>query len=509
MRIFIYIAAILVLAAGCSRHIESENFDQNLPDRPPIPVGLEATRLIDGLILSWQVSDSSGIRMFRIYNSDSLNGNYEVRDSTSELVFSKTLAGLVPEHNYFFKVASVASSGLEGPLSSAISTSFGPLAIIINNDARYTRFPAVMVTFTAPPSASLVQLSEKTDFAGARWEILSPGMSKDLSIGDGVKRLFAKFQFSDGSESGGVIGDSIILDTRAAIVSVYTSPSSPVLQSGDIVTFYLNSGEPDGQASVSFSNVRGLKLYDNGGYGDVTAGDGIYTRRYAIPINMELVNGVITGQFVDAAGNSAEDLTFPSFLNITTPPETVILNAAAQSSSSIELTWSRSTSADFASYFLYRDTVATVSENSPLVTSINSQGTLNYLDANLKSNTTYFYRMYVYDNTGRSAGSGIESAMTNVNLPPTEVKLAARSDTTASILSWTTNNDDDFSSYQIYRSAEAGIDTTNGRLLTIINERSTTTFTDVRPDTTTVFYYKIFVYDKQGLATGSNEVPAP
>ena len=509
MRGIIYISSILLIfAAGCSRYIESENFSQKLPDQPPIPTSLKATHLPDGLTLSWQVSDTTVIRFFRIYTADSLNGNYRIWDSTSGKAFSKPMLGLIAGQTYYFKVASITTGGLEGAMCSAISIVPGPLSIMINNDDEYTRSQNVTVTFTAPTATILVQLSENADFADARWEAIAPSLDKTLGLGDGVKRLYAKFQFNDGSESGGLIGDSIFLDTRAEIDTAYFGTDASILKAGDVITFFLGCGEINGEAAVSFSDISTLKLYDDGANGDLISGDGVYSRRYIIPVNMELVDVVVTGHFTDVAGNNSEERIFPFPLNISKAPDVVVLMATAQSSSSIRLSWSQSIVDDFAAYYVYRDSISTVSDNSPLATTITSRGALSYTDSNLKASAKYFYRVYVHDNTGLFTASEVSSATTAANLPPTAVKLAARADSLSSILTWSTNNDDDFSSYQIYRGTESEVSQINGKLLTIVNERAITTFTDTRPDSTT-YYYKIFVYDKQGMTIGSNEVSVP
>jgi hypothetical protein len=398
---------ILTLAAGCSRYIDSSDVTQELPTQPPIPIGLKLTHLTEGVNLSWQVSDTAVARSFKIYTADSLNGRYVVRDSTQ--TFSKTITGLSTGRNYYFKVSTVVTGKLEGPLSEAVSTRLGLLSVTINNDDKYTRSQSVTLAFIVPVAATLVQTSEDPNFVDAHWENFSPTLSQNLSNGEGVKHIYARFQFADGSASAGSVSDSIILDTRAFIDSVYFA-MPPVPSPGTAIAFYLRAGEIDGSAEVSFPGVTRLILYDDGTNGDLLASDRIYSRRYIIPVNFEVTDGIVTGKFHDAAGNSADDRTASTLLNI--------------------------------------------------------------------------------------------------SLPPQAVKLAVRAQDSSSVLTWTTNADDDFASYQIYRDTIPGITETTGRLLTIINSQSTTTFTDTRPDNRK-YYYKIYVCDQRGLTTGSNEVSAP
>jgi fibronectin type 3 domain-containing protein len=508
MKGVIFGAIIALTLLGCSRQIDTEVLSQKMPDRPPVPFGLKIIRQSDGLLLSWQTSTVASLRLFRIYVSDSLEGPYRIWDSTSGVLYSKDIAGLTIGHDYYFKVASVVLGNLEGELSTAVLGRYGVISIMINNDDKYTRNRTVNLSFSVPLIATTVMISENADFSGALWQDFAETATKTLSTGDGVKRLYAKFQFADGSESDGDAVDSIILDTRAIIDSVYMITSGPDLAAGDELIFFMDCGESDGNATVSFGDVSGLRLFDDGTNGDLTSGDGVYSRRYTIPVNMEIVDGIIVGKFIDAAGNSAEEKIFPISLNIIRPPEAVPLLAIAQSSASVRLSWARSAADDFAGYYLYRDTVQSVSSHSPLLTVISAQGTISYTDAYLDENKTYYYIIYVHDNTGLISEGEIASATTLANEPPEAVTLAARAEDSLSILTWSINEDDDFAAYYVYRGQEPGFDATSGRLLTILNGSSTASFTDIRPDSAT-YYYRVYVYDRQGAAAGSNEISVP
>jgi fibronectin type 3 domain-containing protein len=506
MKKMIGLFLIIILASGCNRYIDSEDLTQDLPAKPPVPAVLKIVHMTDDILLSWQVADTTGVAKYRIYLGDSLNDQFNIWDSST--TESKVITNLIGGHVYYFRVAAVMRDNLEGTKSSAVATRIGAISVIIDDNAGYTQSRAIGISFVIPVAATLMQLSENNDFANVSWLSFSPTANYTLSEGDGVKWVYARFRFEDGSESGDAIGDSTILDTRAAIDSTYFSAGSSPLSAGEIVTFYVRTGEPGGIASISFTGVTRLELNDNGLDGDMTASDGLYTRRYTIPINLEVSNGVVTGKFTDAAGNSADDRPAAALLNVVKTPVAVSLIATAETSSSVKLSWSQSNESDFSAYHIYRNTTITVSNNSHLVTIITGRGTLTYTDNDLTSNTGYFYRVYVYDNTGRFSPSNVASDTTAVNLAPAAVHLAVRAQDSTSYLTWTTNNDDDFESYLIYRRNSSGVDTTS-QLLTIINSNNTTSFDDIRPDISNTYYYKIYVFDRQGLATGSNEVSAP
>jgi hypothetical protein len=80
-------------------------------------------------------------------------------------------------------------------------------------------------------------------------------------------------------------------------------------------------------------------------------------------------------------------------------------------------------------------------------------------------------------------------------------------DTVTAHLSWTQNEDDDFASYRIYRSVSGGITVGADHLtVAIITNQNTTSYDDFIPSSG-AYYYKIFVFNTQGLnCPGSNEV---
>ncbi len=66
----------------------------------------------------------------------------------------------------------------------------------------------------------------------------------------------------------------------------------------------------------------------------------------------------------------------------------------------------------------------------------------------------------------------------------------------------------DFDSYQIFRSTSSPVLTSTAALVAKITSTSTLTFTDTNLPSSQTFFYKVFVFDKAGLSTGSNEVSA-
>jgi fibronectin type 3 domain-containing protein len=219
----------------------------------------------------------------------------------------------------------------------------------------------------------------------------------------------------------------------------------------------------------------------------------------------------------DLAGfNSASSNEVSARTTANLPPSPVILNTpilAGDGSSQVQLSWSRSTDNDFASYRLYRANSAAVNSNSLLVTAITNQSQTIYLDENLKAATKYFYRIYVYDQAANAAGSNIDSVITAPNQPPTPVMLAlpAPVDTAALSLSWSQNNDADFASYRIFRAKDGDPpidpDKQQQPIAILNNNRANTTYLDRGLARGKKYTYQIFVYDLGGKhCTGSNLV---
>ncbi len=98
--------------------------------------------------------------------------------------------------------------------------------------------------------------------------------------------------------------------------------------------------------------------------------------------------------------------------------------------------------------------------------------------------------------------------------PPKSVENLTTSNITSSsiALNWTRSSDfdfqnPDFDSYKIFRSTTAGVNTSNTLIATITGS-TTTSFVDSGLTPTTAFFYKVFVFDRAGLSSGSNEVSA-
>ncbi len=498
---------LLVLAAGCERTLDSGNVGFEPSDDLPVPTALKIFHLVDGIELNWQISDSDVVAYFNIYYTDQTDEEFIYWDSTAE--YAKSITTLNTGQVYYFRVAAVDTNDVEGAKSPIISTQIGVTSIVINDNDTYTNSVDVSISYVFPVTPLLVKISKNSDLSGAIWQNFRQPGSFELSSGDGVKFLYALLRFGDGSESFAAVSDSIILDTKAFIDSTYFIPAGNILQVGDTVYFYIHASESGGVAKISFTGLVQLDLYDDGNNGDTMADDGIYTRRYIVPVNLEIEDGVVTGSFIDAAGNAADNTASASQINIVIPPKPISLQTIAESSSLIRLSWSEvnPTGSAFSSYRIYRETSSGVTESSELIANISARSTLGYSDDDLNDNQLYVYRVYAYTADGLYTQSEESSATTMVNTPPSSVTLAVGLEDELTInISWTKNNDADFESYQIYRGSTIDVTDLTGQRLTAINDQNQTSFTDVRFDPLDTYYYVLYVYDKQGLKSSKSNV---
>ncbi len=199
--------------------------------------------------------------------------------------------------------------------------------------------------------------------------------------------------------------------------------------------------------------------------------------------------------------------------NSNIPPQRVTLYpivALQDDLHAVHLNWSENTESDFSKYKIYRSTNPSVDSTSFLVKVITNQQTNEFEDTGLAEATTYYYRIYVYDEGGLGTGSNIENGTTNANKAPGPVVLATPSvlDSVTLRLSWSRNSDNDFSMYTLFRSNASISDTISTAPIAIINNQGTTEFVDTNLEPNTIFYYRIFVNDAGGLRSGSNEVHA-
>ncbi|MDQ7065663.1 MAG: choice-of-anchor X domain-containing protein [candidate division KSB1 bacterium] len=107
----------------------------------------------------------------------------------------------------------------------------------------------------------------------------------------------------------------------------------------------------------------------------------------------------------DQAGNNSGSNVVKATTPENVPPKPVVLSQPVQDTLSLKLTWSPSTAEDFANYRLYRSVSSPVDTTYAPIAIINDANITEFRDFSATPNITYFYRIFVFDKWGLSAGS--------------------------------------------------------------------------------------------------------
>jgi len=175
----------------------------------------------------------------------------------------------------------------------------------------------------------------------------------------------------------------------------------------------------------------------------------------------------------------------------------------------LSLSWTQNTDTDFARYELYRSDASGVTTQDTLVASITGQADTIHRDTGLNVNTEYFYRVWVCDSSGNSAASNETSGSTAYDAPPPALTLQDPTDVTGTgmTLSWSQSTAPDFGAYRLYRSEDPSVDE-SATLVYEPADRSASFYIDSALSPNTTYYYRIYVVDSWGIASGSNAVQA-
>ncbi|HNW60189.1 MAG TPA: fibronectin type III domain-containing protein [bacterium] len=115
----------------------------------------------------------------------------------------------------------------------------------------------------------------------------------------------------------------------------------------------------------------------------------------------------------DQAGNISTSNTISATTLPDEQPEAVLLAApSASAPNALRLTWSVSRITTFASYRIFRSTAPSIDGTGTPIVIINSISATTHDDLGLTANTSYYYRVFVYDLQGRSSGSNLVYGIT-------------------------------------------------------------------------------------------------
>ena len=506
-RLGMLVSAFLVLfVGGCFEDIDEAPLV--LPSETvPAPHGL-AARVGDRTVtLSWEPVE--GAVGYRVYRSVDVSGNGSLLASPADTFCVD--ADVQNGRSYFYSVSTVGAQRLEGERSAEIMASPALFGVMIEGGAVYTGSRSVTLRITAPATTALMMIANTPSLSGGRWESFSAARSWQLGGGEGPNAVYAKMRDASGAESP-IVGDTISLDTFARITDIAITPVMAAYAPASVAHFALEveGNEAGGTAIVGFGgSTETVTLSDDGDGGDRTAGDGVYETDYRFPSSLRGVDIIVAGAFTDRVGNEAPLFESPERISFTDPPEAVKLLGAVDSTiSDITIRWVPSHEEHFQCYRLYRDTKTGVTENpSLLVRQLYNIDQSSYPDGELSEGVRYYYRIFVVNDLGESAGSN-EVVANTYNAYPDPVLL----DNPTSVgggratLTWSVNPNTDWREYRLYRSTQPGV-TLSSVLVTTITDRERTFFDDSGLDLGgNTYYYRVYVFDLSGKNSRSNEV---
>ena len=483
----------------------------------PIPTQLSAVVGSDVVTLSWEYDNGFGFERFHVYRSEDDQVTFEriAQPTDAPHVDTDLRAGQL----YWYRVSGVDERGIEGRRSASLPVRAGVFSVEINGGDAFAGARDLQLSFSAPNLTQNVRFGETADLSAVSWREFTPIAGLTVGAGDGTKTVYAQFRDDVGNPSE-VVSDDIVLDTYAEIDAVSFSPTT-IAPGGTVdLRIETTSGETGGFCTVFVEGMGEdpISIVDNGQRGDTQAGDGIYEKTYTFPQSFRSASIRMSAVFVDATGNSSDEIEFADNLIMTDPPTPVVLLSAIDvTTTSITIRWTQSDDQNFASYQIYRDDNPSVSKDTSLLVQTATQvGATFFTDTELEEATLYYYLVYVLNDLDDSAASNL-GAINTTDLPPTAVVLDDPSAVgpTGLTLTWSVNDNTDFHSYRVFRAQQPGV-TDFSLLVATITDRYTVFFDDTGLDTVTNdYYYRVYVYDVALRPARSNEVttfvapPAP
>ncbi|MCK4641270.1 MAG: hypothetical protein KAU06_08030 [Candidatus Marinimicrobia bacterium] len=182
---------------------------------------------------------------------------------------------------------------------------------------------------------------------------------------------------------------------------------------------------------------------------------------------------------------------------------------------SITLSWNPSIDKDFQEYRLYRNTVDQWNDMETLVIVLSNKNQSSYIDVGsnydsswvtpwgLDENSVYYYRLQVHDTLGLYSASNVVSAKTKLPVPVVLKENYSATKFTATI-SWYKSGED-VKYYRIHRNRNSNVGSNLSDSVGITAAKNSM-FVDRNLSSLTSYYYKVFIVDDAGYATGSNVI---
>ncbi len=192
------------------------------------------------------------------------------------------------------------------------------------------------------------------------------------------------------------------------------------------------------------------------------------------------------------------------------PPCAVVLNLPEDvTNQEANLSWSKNMDTDFAYYEIHASLTPgfTPSVDTRFGDPITDQSSIKSLITGLTENTTYYFKIRVFDTGGLYNDSNEESCTTLDYIPPSIVLDDPYNTTISSTeLKWSQSCESDFDHYEVHMSQTPGFPLGPATLVTTLFN-STEIHTELTElDEKTTYYFCVRVVDKAGNFADSNEV---
>ncbi|MEW5761475.1 MAG: fibronectin type III domain-containing protein, partial [Candidatus Thermoplasmatota archaeon] len=187
---------------------------------------------------------------------------------------------------------------------------------------------------------------------------------------------------------------------------------------------------------------------------------------------------------------------------INEPPKALVASIDAINETAIKIKWGKSDDENFDRYVVMRALIQPVTEYSGIIHMIYDRNITEFIDENVTSGRTYYYRIYVYDKENEKNWSN-EVSITTPNTPPKKVDIGYENVTNSSvIIKWTMNNEKDFYAYELYISESAN----NWVLVEHTHDANKRKYEVMNLSSGKTYYFKVRVVDEGNLTTDSDIV---
>ncbi|MCK4774249.1 MAG: fibronectin type III domain-containing protein, partial [Candidatus Krumholzibacteria bacterium] len=224
-------AVVLLAVALVSCEKTPEEPTDPIPNIP-VPTNLSAIIGGDGITLSWEFDSSYDYSGFDVLRSedDQVTWFLQATVPGPPFVDDNLRAGFT----YWYRVAGVSQDGIRGKRSAPFPTRPAVFEVIIEGGMERTKLQTVLLSFTAPAFTQNVRFSEDSVLTSAQWRVFAPSYPYTLSVGDGLKVVYAQFIDEAGNLTESV-NSSIALDTFAEIENLwFEAPEGAQLPTGTI-----------------------------------------------------------------------------------------------------------------------------------------------------------------------------------------------------------------------------------------------------------------------------------